>query len=132
MQVAQEYMGEVDERITRMATTLPGGTTMRGGTCGILTGAIASLGLKYGSVIREERVLAGKLGLRVNDFFQELTRETYGTTDCRDISCCDFTNPEEAKAYQGSQAQHECAGLLVETVRFLLPLLDNPDTAGDS
>lgn len=132
MQVVQEYMGEVDERITRMATTLPGGTTMRGGTCGILTGAIASLGLKYGSVIREERILAGKLGLRVNDFFQELTRETNGTTDCRDISCCDFTNPEEAKAYQGSQAQHKCAGLLVETVRFLLPLLDNPDTAGDS
>ncbi len=132
MQAAQEYMGEVDERITRMATLLPGATTMRGGTCGILIGAIASVGLKYGSIIREERDLAGRLGLRVNDFFQELTREKYGTTDCRDISCFDFTNPEEAKAYLGSQAQHECAGLLVETVRFLLPLLDNPDAGGDS
>ena len=70
MQAAQEYMGEVDERITHMATVLPGGTTMRGGTCGILTGAIASVGLKYGSVIRKERVLASKLGLRVNDFLE--------------------------------------------------------------
>jgi hypothetical protein len=132
VQVAQEYMGEVDERITRMATLLPGATTMRGGTCGILIGAIASVGLKYGSVIREERDLAGKLGLRVNDFFQELTREKYGTTDCRDISCLDFTDPEEAKAYIGSQAQRECAGLLAETLLFLLPLLDTPDGAGDS
>jgi len=132
VQVAQEYMGEVDERITRMATMLPGATTMRGGTCGILIGAIASVGLKYGSVIREERDLAGKLGLRANDFFQELTREKYGTTDCRDISCFDFTNPEEAKAYLGSQAQQECAGLLVETVRFLMPLLDTPEPSGDS
>jgi hypothetical protein len=132
VQAAQEYIGEVDERITRMATVLPGGTTMRGGTCGILTGAIASVGLKYGSVIRKERVLASKLGLRVNDFFRELTREEYGTTDCRDISCCDFTNPEEAKAFKGSKAQHDCAKLVVETMRFLLPLLDDPKAGGES
>ena len=127
MQAAQEYMGEVDERITRMATVLPGGTTMRGGTCGILIGAIASVGLKYGSIQRKERALSSKAGLRVHDFFRELTREKYGTTDCRDISCCDFTNPKEAKGFIGSKAQDTCADLLVETLRFLLPLLDNPN-----
>ena len=127
MQAAQEYMGEVDERITRMATILPGGSTLRGGVCGILLGAVASVGLKYGSIKREERGKNGKLGLRVNDFFQELTQEKYGTTDCRDIAKCDFNNPEEAKGFVGSNAQHRCAGLLTETVRFVLPLLDNPD-----
>jgi hypothetical protein len=127
VQAAQEYMGKVDDRITRMSTVLPGGTTMRGGTCGILIGAIASMGLKYGSIVRNERALSGKLGLQINDFFAELTREKYGTTNCRDISCCDFTNPEEAKAFKGSQAQHDCAGLLVETMRFLLPIIDRPD-----
>lgn len=132
MQAAQEYMGEVDERITRMATALPGGTTMRGGICGLLNGAEASIGLKYGSVIREERDLCIKQGLRVHDFFRELTRKKYGTMDCRDINGCDFTNPEEVKAYIGSKAQEICADLLVETLRFLLPLLDNPDSAGDS
>ena len=127
MQAAQEYMGEVDERITRMATILPGGLTLRGGACGILLGAVAAVGLKYGSIKREERGLSNKLGLRVHDFFQELTKEKYGTTDCRGISKCDFTNPEEAKAFKGSDAQDRCAGLLAETVRFVLPLLDNPD-----
>ena len=126
MQVAQEYLGEVDERITRMATILPGGLTLRGGTCGILLGALAAVGLKYGSVIRKERGLSGKLGLRVYDFFQELTRDRFGTTDCRDISHCDFTKPEEARAYIGSKAQDRCAELLADTIRFLLPLLDNP------
>ena len=126
MQVAQEYMGEVDERITRMATILPGGSSLRGGTCGILSGALASVGLKYGSIKREERGLSGKLGLQVHDFFQELTRSEFGTTDCRDIACCDFTNPKKAKAYIGSKAQDRCAELLVDTVRFLLPLLDTP------
>ena len=127
MQAAQEYMGDVDERITRMTTILPGGLTLRGGVCGILLGAVAAVGLKYGSIKREERGLSNKLGLRVNDFYTELTKEKYGTTDCRDIAKCDFTNPEEAKAYKGSNAQDRCAGLLAETVRFVLPLLDNPD-----
>jgi len=127
VQVAQEYLGEVDERITRMATVLPGGTTLRGGTCGILLGALGAVGLKYGSVIREERSLPSKLGLRVHDFFRDLTLEKYGTTDCRDISGCDFTKPEEAKAYIGSKAQDRCAAIIVDTLNFLLPLLDNPD-----
>jgi len=126
VQVAQEYLGEVDERITRMATILPGGLTLRGGTCGILLGALAAVGLKYGSVIRKERGLSGKLGLRVYDFFQELTRDRFGTTDCRDISHCDFTKPEEARAYIGSKAQDRCAELLADTICFVLPLLDNP------
>ncbi len=118
MQVAQEYLDEVDERITRMATALPGGLALRGGTCGILLGALAAVGLKYGSVKRSERQLSGKLGLRVYDFFQELTRGRYGTINCRDISRCDFTNPEEASAYLGSAAQKDCAALLVEAVSF--------------
>jgi len=126
VQVAQEYLGEVDERITRMVTILPGGLTLRGGTCGILLGALASVGLKYGSIKRKERGLSGKLGLQVHDFFRELTRSEFGTTDCRDIACCDFTKPEEARAYIGSKAQDRCAELLVDTVRFLLPLLDIP------
>ncbi len=124
MQVAQEYLGEVDERITRMATVLPGGLNLRGGTCGILLGALGAIGLKFGSVKRGERKICGQLGVRVHDFFQELTREKYGTINCRDISHCDFTKPEEASAYLGSDAQQGCAALLVETVRFVLPLLD--------
>ncbi len=129
MQVAQEYMGEVDERVTRMATVLPGGLTLRGGTCGILLGALGAIGLKYGSVRRSERGLCNKLGLRVHDFFQELTRTKYGSINCRDISHCDFTKPEESSAYLGSAAQHECAALLADTVRFVLPLLDDPPEA---
>ena len=127
MQLAQEYLGEVDERITRMATVLPGGLSLRGGTCGILLGALGAVGLKYGSVKRSERQLCGKLGLRVHDFFEELTREKYGTVNCRDISGCDFTKPEEARAYIGSAAQDRCAVLLADTVRFVLPLLDDPN-----
>ena len=126
MQVAQEYLGEVDERITRMVTILPGGLTLRGGTCGILLGALGAVGLKYGSINRGERDLTRKLGLRINDFFESITRERFGSTDCRDISGCDFTNAEEARAYLGSKAQNRCAEILADTVRFTLPLLDNP------
>ena len=129
MQVAQEYLGEVDERITRMATVLPGGLNLRGGTCGILLGALGAVGLKYGSVNRGERQLCGKLGLRVHDFFQELTQKKYGTINCRDISHCDFTKPEEASAFLGSAAQQGCAALIVDTLRFVLPLLDDPGGA---
>jgi hypothetical protein len=132
VQVAQEYLGEVDERITRMATVLPGGLSLRGGTCGILLGALGSVGLKYGSIKRDERDLSKALGLRVHDFFQELTRERYGTIDCRDIAGFDFTNSEEARAYLGSTAQTRCAELLTDTVRFLLPLLDNPKAAKEN
>jgi hypothetical protein len=130
VQVAQEYMGDVDERITRMSTILPGGSTLRGGVCGILLGAVAAVGLKYGSVKRDGRGVSSKLGVSVNDFFAELTKEKYGTTDCRDIAKCDFNNPEEAKAFKGTEAQHNCAGLLADTVRFVLPLLDTPADTG--
>lgn len=127
MQVAQEYLGEVDERITRMATALPGGLNLRGGTCGILLGALGAVGLQCGSVKRNERQLCGKLGLRVYDFFERLTRDKYGTVNCRDISGFDFTKPEEARAYIGSAAQNRCAVLLADTVRFTLLLLDDPN-----
>ncbi len=83
------------------------------------------MGLKYGSVKRTERGLSSKLGLRVHDFFQELTREEFGTTDCRDISGCDFTNPKEAVAFKDSEAHARCSVLLTDTVRFVLPLLDD-------
>jgi len=129
VQVAQEYLGELDERITRMATALPGGLGLRGGTCGILVGALGAIGLKYGSVKRSERQLCGKLSLRVYDFFQELTRKKYGTINCRDISHCDFTKPEEASAFPNSAAQQECAVLLLDTLWFVLPLLDDPAQA---
>ena len=129
MQVAQEYLGEVNERITRMATVLPGGLNLRGGTCGILLGALGAVGLKHGSVKRAERQLSGKTSLRVFDFFQELARKRYGTINCRDISHCDFTKPEEASKFLGSAAQQECAALLVDTLRFVLPLLDDPAEA---
>ena len=124
MQVAQEYMGEVDPRITRMATVLPGGSNLRGGTCGILLGGLVAVGLKYGSTERSERKRCGELGLRVHDFFMELTLQEFGTVNCRDISCCDFTNPAEANGYIGSKAQHRCAVLLADTLHFLLPLLN--------
>jgi len=84
------------------------------------------VGLKYGSIDRKERGLSSKLGLQAHDFFQELTRSEFGSTDCRDIACCDFTNPVEAKAYKGSKAQDRCAVLLADTMRFVLPLLDTP------
>jgi C_GCAxxG_C_C family probable redox protein len=122
-------MGEVDERITRMATVLPGGLGLRGGTCGILLGGLAAVGLRYGSTKRSERKRCGELALRVHDFFQELTRKEFGTINCRDISCCDFTNPEKAKAFIGSKAQDRCAVLLADTLRFVLPLLDDSQTA---
>jgi hypothetical protein len=125
VQVAQEYLGELDPRITRMVTVLPGGTALRGGTCGILLGALAAVGLKYGSLKREERSLCKSLGIQVHDFFHHLTRGRFGTINCSDISHCDFTKPEEAQAFIGSEAQHRCAGLVVDTVRFLLPLLDH-------
>jgi len=124
VQVAQEHMGDVDARITRMATVLPGGLNLRGGACGILLGALAAVGLKYGSIERSERKRCGELGLRVHDFFEELIREEFGTINCRDISCCDFTNPAEANGYIGSKAQHRCAVLLADTLRFVLPMLD--------
>lgn len=117
-------MGEVDARVTRMATVLPGGSNLRGGTCGILLGGLVAVGLKCGSIDRTERKACGPLGLRLHDAFRDLTREEFGTVDCRDISCCDFTNPEEAEGYLGSEAQHRCALLLADTVRFLLPMLD--------
>ncbi len=129
MQVAQEYLNEVDERITQMVTALPGGLGLRGGTCGILLGALGAIGLRYGSVKRSERQLCGRQSLRVYDFFQELTQKKYGTINCRDISHCDFTKPEEASAFLGSVAQHECGALLLDTLRFVLPLLDDPAEA---
>ena len=125
MQVAQEYMGEVDERITRMSTTLPGAVTLRGGTCGRLLGAIASVGLRYGSVERANRSLSNELGLRIYDFFRDITRKrSFGTVDCYDISGYDFTRPEGARHFIGTAAQKLCAELLVETTRFLLPMLN--------
>jgi len=71
-------------------------------TCGLLIGTGAAIGLRRGRGIegipeehQEARLAAIK---EVNELYQGFIRE-FGAADCRTLSGCDFSRPEDVQKY---------------------------------
>ena len=70
--------------------------------CGLLIGTSVAIGLKCGQGrqgIPEENELDRNRAIRaVNRLYKDFIKE-FGHTDCKTISGCDFSNPEDVKRY---------------------------------
>ncbi len=94
-----------------------------GEVCGALSGALATVGLRLGRARegeRESRLMWG-IVREVVDRFRQIGG---GTIYCRDLVGVNWANPEEVRAYYGSEKVLTCLRVVGETARILAQVLD--------
>jgi len=71
-------------------------------TCGLLIGSSIAIGLRYGQgkegIPEEHEQERNKATHAVCELYSDFLKE-FGSTDCKKLSHCDFSNPEELNRY---------------------------------
>jgi hypothetical protein len=100
-------------------------------TCGIYTGALMVLGLLMGRV-RIEQGMDGLLPIMSPA--QELVgrlRKKMGSASCWELTGVDFTDPDEATAFLGSEGPERCACWVAEGAEELARFLRDLNERGE-
>jgi C_GCAxxG_C_C family probable redox protein len=95
------------ESALRIAGAFGGGIAGTGETCGAVTGALMTIGLKYGMADPQDLPAKEKTRELGRQFLQRFVL-TYGSCRCKDLLGCDIATPE------GSE--HAKAGDLFKTL----------------
>ncbi len=98
--VGCDILGIKDPLIPKIATCFGGGINGKGGICGLYTGAMMSIGIKYGrDSSSESRDPAQNKGKEFHDFWLA----NMNRVDCRDLLDLDYpeslTDPKDKKTY---------------------------------
>ena len=118
----QEYYGaRRDSLIPKIATAFGGGIGRCGSLCGALTGAVMSIGLRYGTnvPILEKREEAYRLA---RELYEQFEKE-FGSPFCRELIGFDLTVPEELERARESKVLDEkCTCFVKKAVEILISL----------
>jgi C_GCAxxG_C_C family probable redox protein len=113
----------------KIAAGFGGGLGRTGETCGIVTGAVMVLGLKYGPVAATDLASKEAAYAKVREFLR-LFQERHQALRCRDLLRCDISTPE---GFQSARARNlfatQCAAYIGDAVDILEQLLE-PEQAG--
>ena len=77
----------------RIADGFGGGMGSTGETCGAVTGAFMTIGLKYGRTMVKDRDAHRKTNSIINEFIQ-IFKSRNESIVCRELLGCDISNPE--------------------------------------
>ena len=113
----REELGVESDLIPGIALGFGGGLGRRGLVCGALNGGVMAIGLRYGPMQEKDATYAQVL---------ELCRrfeEQHGSALCRDLTGCDFTNPEDRQRWSESNGHEKCSQYVSTAVEILLDLL---------
>ena len=86
-----ESLGLSREHAMKVATGFAGGMRM-GETCGAVTGALMTLGLRYAGADSETRGSRDKIYASVRDFVSRFKARN-GSVVCKDLLGCDLSTP---------------------------------------
>lgn len=135
----------VDRDLLSSACGFIGGTLFTGRSCGAFTAGVMAVGLSLGEIedsrLRVMRMIAlmmtGGDALRddVNKFnkimntghrMSEWFTEEYGSTQCRAITRCDFSNPADAQSFQGNNQIERCRKIARGVARRAREIITRP------
>ena len=107
----------------KAASALGGGIARRGDTCGAVTGALMTIGLKYGSSRPHDKDKKEKSYEVAREYIRRFT-ERNGTTVCRDLLGCDIgTADGYERAKQQGLFDTVCNKLVKDAVEILEDML---------
>ena len=127
MTVGQEKLGQPNPAVVKAMAGFGGGPARRGGVCGILSGAVAVVGLLHGRGAPEDKLdpLLYELNFKLGDRFAELA-EAQGGVDCLDIVGVDWRDPESVEKFYDPKdpRRGRCTYLVGELAAYLGELLE--------
>lgn len=129
--IVSHYAAEtgISEEVANKVAACFGGGMFQAGTCGVFTGALMVLGLKYGhydsSQLSEQKaMMMAKSGEFKKKFFEKHT-----TCNCRELLGYDVSVPEEFKeAVESGRMMSFCPKLVCEAIEALDEILHPKDT----
>jgi len=121
--VFEHWNGE-NELIPKIATAFGGGIGRCGSVCGVLTGGVMALGIRYGTnePSVENRLKAYELAQK---FYKQFERQ-HGSVLCRELIVYDLSNPEELeKARKAKVFEEKCVNFVKKAVATLVELSEH-------
>lgn len=115
-----EYMGIESELIPKIATGIGAGLSLNGLTCGSISGAVMTLGIRYG---RRMNNASPQIAWQKADRFIETFKERWGATSCRELTGLDVKTAEGFKEYYRSVHDYACTERIKFTVEKAIELL---------
>nr|WP_284710937.1 C-GCAxxG-C-C family protein [Desulfovibrio aminophilus] len=109
--------------IPRMATAFCSGLSRTCGACGAVTGAILAISLFAGRDRPERELL--DLAYAPTQHLVEGFTAAYGSTNCYEITGCDFRTPEGQARYKDTNMRETCVECVALAVRLTLEALDD-------
>jgi len=103
----------------RIATAFGGGIARSGATCGVVTGALMAIGLKYGNSRAEDKEIKEKTYEIAQEFVRRF-QERHDGLLCRDLLGCDISTHEgHERAKSQGLFDSVCAKLVRDSVEIL-------------
>lgn len=108
-----EYLGVQSDLIPKLATGIGAGFSLKGLTCGCISGTAMAIALKYGRSSSSESPQATwtRVGRFIDDF-----QARWGAVTCRELTRLDLKTAEGLKEYYRNVHDHACT----ERVRYAI------------
>lgn len=124
--VLREFAKElgITEDEANKAAACFGGGMMMGEVCGVVTGALMAIGLKYGHSHPEKVMEQKEIMMAKSAAFREKFMERHGTVICRPLLGYDVSKPEELNAaLESGRMLDYCPMLAEEAITILKEIL---------
>ncbi len=120
-----EAFGIKSSYVPRIASGFGGGFGKRGEVCGVISGAVMVLGIKYGRDSGKEKEKKEKLYGRVYGLMDAFTKK-FKSTGCMEILGCDLSTPEGLDKYKKEGLrQSKCMKLISFAVKETIKISEN-------
>lgn len=113
---------KADPAVLRALMPFTGGLSMKGETCGAVSGSMLALGYFFGAINQEEKQQLPSAMSQGTIFMNQFEKE-FGSTRCKEVlkhqygRSYDFLNPEEMKLFMAaSQKSNKCMDVVKKAV----------------
>lgn len=106
----------------RIATGFGGGMAHTGNICGALSGCILAINLLSG---RDKQGVSVEKNNQIIFELIKYFEKKYGSSNCPELSKCDYSTKEGKENFALPERKQTCFGLVEESVRKTLELIDN-------
>lgn len=124
--VLRAFAGELEiteDEANRVAACFGGGMMM-GEVCGVFSGAMMAIGLKYGHSQKENLLGQKDIMMEKSKQFREKFLEKHGTVICRPLLGYDVSRPEELQAALDSGRMMDfCPKMAMSAIEILKEIL---------
>ena len=108
----------------KLASAFGGGMAARGDSCGVISGGLMVIGLKFGQTSAENKAAREKCNRLGREYIKQFEAE-FGATACRDLIKCNIGTPEGAKLVKEKGLREGlCSNLVYSGTQMLSALIE--------